>query len=224
MWLLKLRWHTISHCVLVILICSITTFTPSNGNELGPPIEGLQPSFDAQCGPLCLYAVTKIMGLKTDYVTLLKATKCTNKGTSLRDLKLACSRYGLVGTPLSINRAKLDRALRLHNQRIAAICYVGGGHFVLYYSDAATRLICFDPRSPGTAQSDISVKALAGYNGKALLISDRPLDPEIMAGRLDGFSVLGMMMVLILLAILWVMLGWWSYGAVLTRKRLRQVL
>lgn len=150
------------------------------------------------CGLYCLYVVIKLTGQNIDFVDLIRPYEffSSRNGSTLAELEKAAKVYGIHAVPV----VNLDsRALRespypiiLHVKQAGSKEY---DHYELLWGvkDGAAQL--FNP--PGLLQVVPFHELAQRWDGKGLVVSDRPIDIALLQGHAKRQFLLGVAVVLI---------------------------
>ncbi len=136
-----------------------------------------RPVYRSQCGIYCLYAALRLKARHVDFAGLVKpAYLGSRQGSSLAELKKAAQDHALfartVGRLTTADLSQSPYPAILHVKSASGQSEYD--HYILFLARRWGRALLFDPPEPIKL---VHFKDLAPlWDGKALLVSDRPID------------------------------------------------
>ncbi len=135
-------------------------------------VEGRAAGSSADCGPLSLYTISKLAGKGVSLVSLRAATRTSDKGTTLLNLKVAAAALGFVAETRKLSFCHLKNFL-MAPDGVAhyAILHTEPGHFVAAIGMVSGKARIVDPVCETREADEFELCRKNGWQGFCLLLS-----------------------------------------------------
>jgi len=158
--------------LLLALVCGGGPAT--DGAVTPPPVSGLFPDWQSQCGTECLYTALRLFGKQPDYQRLLADAGTDDRGTSIAGLIKAAELQGCHALGVRADRKELCDLLRAADQPLIAICHQDPDHFVVWFRNRNGKFTLIDPKYQ-YPNNLAEPSELGKYSGAAVLIGDEQI-------------------------------------------------